>query len=412
MYNFRILFHDNIYSSFNIDTLPHNLNLMESFDCQKSENMPASSVVDQLNASDELLNLLSTEEECTAILNNIASNQQFETIESDFVKMTDVQPLSGRMSEIPDLYAKVQKPNQFTCDICGKVFSTKKLLKKHLIRHNEKPTISCEVCGKLFRFKYELTGHARSHSGPTFQCDICSKMFIHKSHLNAHKKRHLEQFIAFCDICNKGFISQNECTSHKNTAHNMNGFICDNCGQKLSNSTALKEHMNIHNPSHGKDRQYVCDLCHKSYITKRNLNTHYMKIHSGNKPYVCSICRKSLSSKLTLETHIKMHTGLKDFLCTVCEKLFASKEYLEVHRRIHTDHKPFQCSICPKKFTQKTSLTVHLRYHTGERPYKCECGKNFISKSHLMSHYRTHDVGGVDIDYLSYQLDDALNWCN
>ncbi|KAH1003734.1 hypothetical protein HUJ04_003604 [Dendroctonus ponderosae] len=405
MKNHRLLFSETMYPSFNMES---HLNLMETFDCQKPENMVASSVVDQLNASDELLNLLSTEEECTAILNNIASNNQFGTL-SDFVELTDVQPLSGRPSDIPDMHAKATKASEFTCDICRKVFATKKLLKKHLMRHNELPAVPCETCGKVFMFRYEMIAHSRSHSGPSFQCDICSKKFKHKSNLNAHKKRHLEQFTTFCDICSKGFISQHECNRHKNSVHMANGgFVCDTCGQILRTSSALKEHMEIHNRQSGHKMEHICNVCNISYSTNRSLKEHYKKIHSQRKQYVCSICGKSLSSKSTLETHIKMHTGLKDFHCIICKKLFASKGYLQIHQRIHTGYRPFQCTICPKSFMQKTSLTEHLRYHTGERPYRCECGRNFISKSHLMSHYKTHDVGGVEIDYSSYQLQDAV----
>ncbi|XP_030752787.1 zinc finger protein 454-like isoform X10 [Sitophilus oryzae] len=398
-----LIFNDHLYLNFN--ALPSNLNLIENFD--KTENIYASSVVNQLNESDELLNLLSTEEECTAILNNIAASEHFESLmhtHNEYVKAPET-----KLEKYGECTNGQSKPS-FKCDICKKTFTTKKALKKHLMRHTDERKIPCKICGKLFRFNYELTAHMRSHEGPTLQCDMCPKMFSHKSHLNAHRKRHLGEFEAFCDLCNKGFISHSLYASHKKAIHDNAGHICEVCGLKLCSNSSLKEHRTIHDPSHGKIRSYICNICGKSYITQRNLKSHLI-IHSRNKPHVCRVCGKTVSSKNILETHLKMHTGVKDFVCNICDKAFASKEYLEVHTRIHTGYKPFQCNLCPKKFTQKTSLIVHLRYHTGEKPYKCECGKNFTTKSHLMTHYKTHDVGGVEIDYLSYQLHDAIKPC-
>lgn len=94
-----------------------------------------------------------------------------------------------------------------------------------------------------------------------------------------------------------------------------------------------------------------------------------------------------------------MHTGEKDFCCEFCSQRFSCKEYLVLHRRIHTAEKPFRCETCGKCFTQKTSLTVHRRYHTGQKPYLCECGRGFVTKSHLMNHYKTHEANTTTVDF-------------
>ncbi|KAJ8943832.1 hypothetical protein NQ318_020904 [Aromia moschata] len=414
------VYQEQLYSSnFSLDTMNSNsLHLqckyfMDMVDCQKqqiSDNILEHAVVDQLNESDtDLLNLLTTEEDCTAILNNIATNEHFEGLidaGADFVHTDEMEQFINKTCEALQSSQVIEERKSkegFRCDHCEIICSSKKLLKKHLLIHTKERTFPCNTCGKLFRHNYEVTAHERSHNKPTFQCDICSKMFIHRSHLNVHRKKHLGEYVAFCKDCNVGFVSQALYKTHRNTQHDNVRLICDNCGAKLSTLSALKEHKQTHDANHGKQRSHVCEICGKSYLTSRNLRGH-TKIHSKVRPYICSICGKSVSSKNILETHLKMHTGVKDFHCRVCDKTFASKEYLAVHQRTHTGDKPFECTLCGKRFTQKTSLTVHIRYHTGQRPYKCECGKEFTTKSHLMTHYKTHDVGGVDIEYISRPL--------
>ncbi|RZC32447.1 hypothetical protein BDFB_001481 [Asbolus verrucosus] len=368
--------------------------LMSIVDPKQSEINPDNILEDHLNESDaDLLNLLTTEDDCTDILNNIATNEQFERLMSSETNFVD-----EFIDEMKKETRKVE--NTFKCFQCSKVFKTKKLLKKHLFIHTGVRKFACDICSKTFKYRYEVDVHKKSHNKPTFQCDICSKMFIHKSHLTTHRRKHLNEFVAFCKECNMGFVTQFLHKTHINLVHKNLQLVCDVCGARLSSLSSLKEHKLTHDPNYGKERSHVCEICGKSYLNSRNLKGH-MKIHKQMRPHVCNICGKSVSSKKILETHIKMHTGLKDFICKVCNKGFASKEYLEVHHRIHTGNKPFSCELCGKRFTQKTSLTVHMRHHTGQRPYKCECGKEFTTKSHLMTHYKAHDVGGVDIDYIS-----------
>ncbi|XP_049819974.1 zinc finger protein 260 isoform X6 [Aethina tumida] len=413
------IFQENLYNdTFNIDSINTN-NLMQCKyfmdivnDCKQNsmnDNMLESNVVDHLNESDaELLNLLTAEDDCSAILQNIATNEQFQQLinnDTSFVHDVQMDPYVNKSCEVP-VASNVTYPAPeqcFKCDQCNRICKTKKLLKKHFLIHTQEKKYSCEICGKTFRQKYEVTAHLRSHNKPTFQCDICSKMFVHKSHLNTHRRKHLGEYVAFCNDCQMGFVTQTSYKTHRNVHHDNLQLICDICGSKLSTLSALKEHKMTHEPDYGKNRSHVCEVCGKSYLTSRNLKSH-MKVHHKIRPYICRICGKSVSSKNILETHIKMHTGVKDLRCEYCDKNFASKEYLTVHQRIHIGEKPFECTICGKRFTQKTSLTVHLRFHTGHKPYKCECGKEFTTKSHLMSHYKTHDIGGVDIEYITHSL--------
>ncbi|XP_017786292.1 PREDICTED: uncharacterized protein LOC108569298 [Nicrophorus vespilloides] len=336
---------------------------------QEGEYNLLDSAVDQLSDPD-LLNLLATED-CTSILQNIESNENFERLISNDVDDGNLNFLDANYCE--------------------------NILKEECYFSEVRP-YACEVCNKRFKQRHEVNAHKRSHSNPSFQCDICSKMFVHKSHLTSHRKKHLCEFSEFCKDCNKGFVTKSAYLKHVKVHHEKVSHICDICGHRLSTMSALNEHKTTHDPNYGKERSHVCDICGKSYLTARNLKTH-LKTHLQLSSYVCNICGKSLSSKKILETHVKMHIGEKDFVCEFCTKSFAAKEYLVSHRRIHTGDKPFKCHLCEKAFTQRTTLTVHLRCHTGERPYKCHCGKAFITKNHLTNHYKTHDLPNLDFSY-------------
>lgn len=336
-----------------------------------------------------LLNLFGVEADCTDILQNIATTEHFEGLINNDAEFESL---------VSD--GTIEEKDGFKCADCGRVCKTKKLLKSHLLTHSALKQFICKVCNKAFKRNYELTAHMRSHNKPTFQCEMCSKMFLHRSHLSYHRKKHLKEYVAFCKECNKGFVAQCDYKNHVKVQHKNILHMCDICGARLKTSSALKEHKLTHLSSYRKERAHICEICGKTYLTMRNLCGH-MKMHEQPLRFVCGICGKKLSGKKVLETHVKMHTGEKNFICEFCHKAFASQEYLMVHKRIHTGEKPFRCETCGKCFTQKTSLTVHLRYHSGQKPYKCECGKGFVTKTHLMTHYKIHEVNGIDFSCIS-----------
>ncbi|XP_068084000.1 zinc finger protein 740-like [Anabrus simplex] len=61
--------------------------------------------------------------------------------------------------------AELIKGSVYSCDSCCKSFKTRRILKRHILIHNEKRPFSCTMCDKTFVTNYSLKGHLLSHSG-------------------------------------------------------------------------------------------------------------------------------------------------------------------------------------------------------------------------------------------------------
>ena len=74
------------------------------------------------------------------------------------------------------------------------------------------------------------------------------------------------------------------------------------------------------------------------------------EINSGKNP--CQICKKSFTTKRTLKLHVKtVHDELKEYQCNICGKTFGNKSKLQFHiKRVHYSIKPHKCVSCYKSF--------------------------------------------------------------
>ncbi|XP_053635874.2 zinc finger protein 595-like [Cherax quadricarinatus] len=168
---------------------------------------------------------------------------------------------------------------ELKCNQCGKVFSSRILLNKHMskqhgLNRQNAPKNECPVCKKYF---VHIDVHMNLHTRAVqFSCEECGEVFFLRSSLIAHHKlRHDQNARAHtCDICNKGFIS----------------------------SSLLRTH---HEQVHLHKRKYSCDFCARSYKNKSAL-TYHLKVHFGERPYKCRVCGIGFHRPSTLKTHMEV----------------------------------------------------------------------------------------------------------
>ncbi|KAM6899966.1 uncharacterized protein FYW49_018078 [Xenentodon cancila] len=219
-----------------------------------------------------------------------------------------------------------------------------------------------------------------------FPCSYCGKRFSLKGNLNRHIRDHTGERPFPCTNCDKSFKDSGSLTAHMRCHTGERPYSCLFCGKNFSGRGNMTRHMRIHTG----EKPFTCSLCNKSFHVKEHLNRH-IKYHTGEKPFRCTVCGKGCAQKTDLKKHMRVHTGEKPFSCPFCGKCCAEKGDLTKHVRVHTGEKPFSCSICGKSCAQKGSLKIHMRIHTGEKPFTCSfCGKCFIVTGHLKRHMKLH----------------------
>ena len=73
------------------------------------------------------------------------------------------------------------------CEMCQKIFDTKKYLKQHKIRIHETKTFECEECDVKFTIEHNLKRHIKTnHNKAEYFCKICGAFFHRVDTLKKH----------------------------------------------------------------------------------------------------------------------------------------------------------------------------------------------------------------------------------
>lgn len=241
--------------------------------------------------------------------------------------------------------------NGYYCPDCKFIFHKKnKLLVHKKLKAGDKCVSDCIFCD------------AEEHK-EVFQCLKCPKVFETKELLERHVVKHLTE-VFNCNFCNLSFYTIPDLKFHMQQEHGeeiQQTFLCDLCGSKFKEKKILNAHRKY---VHTNERPEACPTCGRKFKTKSQLKNHLVTHMSpAELDLSCEVCGKMFTRVATLKDHVRRHKKEFTFFCEVCHKGFYRKHGLEEHMRVHTGDKPYNCKFCEFKCALSCNLVKHMRIH-------------------------------------------------
>ena len=219
-------------------------------------------------------------------------------------------------------------------------------------------------------------------------CPKCPAEFRSKEELQEHLTMHKKEFK--CLLCNKGFYTSEGLLRHQD--RESHSHPCEECDRVFP----LAAHLKRHTKSHSTERSFLCDVCHKGYLSGTSLRSHKRNVHAVEKKHKCPECGKAFARKDKMKRHELIHfpDTRPTFPCPFrnhigCMKTFYREDKLKRHLFTHSTEKPYKCDECQKTFARRDNLTDHMRLHSGLYDHTCHiCNKGFLGPTKLKKHLK------------------------
>ena len=258
-----------------------------------------------------------------------------------------------------------ERDNEYRCDKCDKIFTSKsghalhlknsfcnmETITIHIDSITKSKLFKCNICGTSYPSKKSClihcnSAHVRNQKEvqkllaknviKSYRCNICEKTFSKKQNLKYHEEWHGE-LIHECNICHKMFPSKKIVTSHK-IKHVPKTYNCRwNCGETFTYTMGrMKHEKRNHYETNPLER--ICDICGKPCLNETSLRSHK-------------------------RTHLNPSERINENKCSICSAVFQTQEKVKEHRKLVHYHKKFTCSKCNKIFALERNFKIHMEKH-------------------------------------------------
>lgn len=156
--------------------------------------------------------------------------------------------------------------------------------------------------------------------------------------------------------CEKTFPCYAKLENHMNVHLNNRPHVCDICDKSYPSKKGLDAHRDVHYPA-----AFQCAECKKKFIYKTNLVRHAAVCQ---RVFKCERCTKVYSKEGNYKRHVLAKHPVREgsrIGCDQCDATFLSKFSLRTHRAIVHEGKRVACAWCGKVYSYKSSLLEHAR---------------------------------------------------
>nr|KAG5703321.1 hypothetical protein BaRGS_025563 [Batillaria attramentaria] len=131
----------------------------------------------------------------------------------------------------------------FECTVCGKKFTRKAHLKRHLRIHDPEKPFKCPHCDYRGCERSDISKHLLIHEDPKHVCEVCGKAFRHIKNKELHVKRHNGQRDYKCGVCDFYGYTFTDIRKHIERKHSdIKTLVCEKCAMPFKSELQLREH--------------------------------------------------------------------------------------------------------------------------------------------------------------------------
>ena len=224
--------------------------------------------------------------------------------------------------------------------------SSKDLLEYVTMINNSGKTYSCKICNYQCQQTSRFREHLRKHSGEKpYQCDSCEMQYASKSSLMTHHKRVHNNQVFSCRYCDFSRNTEGPVQLHERRMHLEPSTLmkCPHCPFKSRGEERFRYHLE----GHDQNTSYICSLCGKIFISKKEMDVHRFSHKRRGQNVPCPACDKKFSCPEKMKAHLSVHSGIKKFKCRFCSYEFRIPQTLVKHHfRKHSGEPVFACEPC------------------------------------------------------------------